>query len=292
MGKPRSGRRCLVTGHTGYIGRALVRALEEGGHNVEGLAEADGTFVDLLDHQAVARVVERVRPHTLFHMGGVSGPMCHADDPVQVLMVNVVGSEALLNAAAKYGVSRIVTAGSVAGYARPGPFGPEPDNVYGLTKRVLELQTRLWARRTGREATCVRIGSVYGVGRQTENPIHKMVSDALRTNEIRYESYRMEPCIEIGTCVSLIAALADVEHLRPRYDAVTERPCSSEVAGIVAKLTGAKHSPHMAENGVHPEFPEDFDSSALSTDAGQIPHATLENAIFRIIRSYDAYPVK
>lgn len=291
MEEARKGRRCLVTGHTGYIGRALVRALEEGGHHVEGLAEEDGGFVDLLDHGAVARAVERIRPHTLFHMGGVSGPMCHADDPVHVLMVNVVGSEALLNAAEAFGVARVVTAGSVAGYARPGPLGPEPDNIYGLTKRVLELQTRLWARRTGREATCVRIGSVYGPGRQTESPIHKMVSDALRDDEIRYESYPMEPCIEIATCAGLIAALADVPHLQPRYDAVSERPHSDKVAEIVARLTGARLAPQEAEDGVHPEFPEHFDAAMLTADGGHVRHATLEDAIFRIIRTYDANPV-
>ncbi|GGB06524.1 NAD-dependent epimerase/dehydratase family protein [Allosediminivita pacifica] len=268
MNERNEGRQvALVTGHDGFIGSALLRTLPDLGWRAVGLVDAWGASVDLRDAAAVADTVARVSPDIVFHMGGVSGPMQFSEDATTVLRVNIEGTQILLEAAAAAGsVRRVILAGSVAGYATGGPSGPEPDSIYGLTKRVAELQAHLWARRTGHEATVLRIGSVYGVGRRSVNPMHQMVEQAVRTRRIKVVPHLMEPCIDIDSCAKLVARLANVTKLRPRYDVVADRPRAEEVASIISELTGARvelcHEPPVAT----PEFPEGFDPAPLLRD--------------------------
>ncbi|WP_108259840.1 NAD-dependent epimerase/dehydratase family protein [Mangrovicoccus ximenensis] len=256
----------LVTGHDGFIGAALMAALPGLGWQPQGLTEPDGAPVDLRDAQAVTGAVLRIDPEMIFHMGGVSGPMQFVQDARTVLRVNIEGTQTLLEAARRTRVRRIVLAGSVAGYATPGPSGPEPDNVYGITKRVAELQAHLWARQTGREATVLRIGSVYGPGRLSANPMHEMVSQAQRSGRIRVAPHLMEPCIDIRSCAALIARLANVPVLRPRYDVVADRPAAEQVASIIAELTGAQVEICPGPGPGAPAFPEAFDAAPLVQD--------------------------
>ena len=56
--------RVVVTGSSGLVGRAVIRALEEDGHAVSGWSRtgADGTAVDLLDNNSIARVASTALP--------------------------------------------------------------------------------------------------------------------------------------------------------------------------------------------------------------------------------------
>lgn len=261
-----TGPVALVTGHEGFIGSALMKTLPGLGWQPHGLTDAAGIPVDLRDAEAVAEAVARIDPEMIFHMGGVSGPMQFSQEARTVLRVNIEGSQALLDAARAGRARRIVVAGSVAGYATTGPSGPEPDSVYGLTKRVAELQTHLWARQSGREATVLRIGSVYGPGRRSINPMHQMVAEAHETGTVTVTPHRMEPCIDIRSCADLVARLANAASLRPRYDVVADCPRAEEVAAIIAELTGARVVLQPDGAFATPEFPEPFDAAPLLQD--------------------------
>ncbi|MDF0602104.1 NAD(P)-dependent oxidoreductase [Psychromarinibacter sp. C21-152] len=289
MSKDTDGRPvALVTGHTGFIGRALLQELPRLGWHARGLTDAQGAAIDLRDADTVAEAVDWLRPDAILHMGGVSGPMQYAGESAAVLRVNIEGTQGLLDAAARVGTRRVIVAGSVAGYATRGPSGPEPDSIYGLTKRVAELQAHLWARQTGGAATVLRIGSVYGPGRRSANPMHQMVEEALRDGRIRVAPHVMEPCIEISTCAALTARLVRVEGLRPRYDVVTDRPRSEEVADIVAELTGATvQCLSGGDDGAgRPEFPERFDAAPLFEDTGVTSAVSLRTGLRRLVDAF------
>ncbi|WP_185856324.1 NAD-dependent epimerase/dehydratase family protein [Vreelandella populi] len=277
---------CLVTGHTGFIGHNLMEELQRLGFKAVGLESMRGEAIDLCDASMVTEAVDRIRPDIIFHLGGVSGPMQFENEPSTVVRVNIEGTQTLLSAAQRFGTRRVICAGSVAGYATAGSFGPEPDSIYGLTKRVAEFQTSLWARQTGREATVLRIGSVYGLGRASDNPIHQMVQEALLKRVITYAPHVMEPCIEIRTCVALIAALAQVKTLRPRYDVVTDRPQAGDVAAIIAKLTGARLFSDTVPNIEAGNFPYEFDPEPLFQDTAQGHAVTLREGIESLVTAW------
>lgn len=275
----------LVTGHQGFIGRALYPELSDLGWQVSGLTDDNGLAVDLRDAEAVRAAIIRLRPQVILHLGGVSGPMQLAGDSASILRINVEGTQTVLDSAALNDVPRVMLAGSVAGYAVCGPDGPEPESLYGLTKRVVEHQARLWTRSTGGSATILRIGSVYGPGRTSVNPMHDMVEMALTEGVIRVAPHRMEPCIEIRSCARLIASLTRVPAWRMRYDLVTDRPHSVEVATLIAEMTGAAVQV-QEEDRAYPTFPEDFDPAPLMSDTKQNSLTSLKEGLAGVIDAY------
>ena len=255
----------LVTGHLGFIGGSLVSKLREQGHQVVGLDEADGSPVDLRHAEAVHACIARERPGLIFHLGGVSGPMQFSDDEAAVLRINGEGTLNILRSAVACGVKRVVNASSVAGYVHASHFGAEPDSVYGATKRLGEMLTGIYRRKGLLQATSVRIGSVYGVNRMTENPMHGMVIDALNHGRVTYDEMRMEPCIEVRTCVAMLAALVPLDEFQESYDLMTDRPLASEVAGMICELTGATSICRAHATAHDALYPVAFDAAPLLT---------------------------
>jgi uronate dehydrogenase len=104
-------QRVLVTGSTGAIGQPLSRYLLERGHAVRGFARratpglADQVVGDLTDRDAVRRAVEGV--DAVVHLGAYPNPA----DFIDVLLgPNVVGLYHICEAAAEFGVTRLVLA--------------------------------------------------------------------------------------------------------------------------------------------------------------------------------------
>ena len=113
---------CLVTGGTGFVGSALVRALLGAGHEVRVLARptsdrrnlgdlsleiAEGS---LEDPQSLARAVAKCR--YLFH--AAADYRLWVPDPAPMFRANVEGTRNLMIAALAAGVERVVYTSSVA----------------------------------------------------------------------------------------------------------------------------------------------------------------------------------
>jgi nucleoside-diphosphate-sugar epimerase len=106
------------------------------------------------------------------HLAAVTaGPVAEAEDPASVVDVNVGGTAAVLHAAAKAGIARVVIASSVAvyGIASTAPDGLHHENgptapvsLYGVTKLAAEAVASRLADRHGLDMSIVRIGPVHG----------------------------------------------------------------------------------------------------------------------------------
>jgi uronate dehydrogenase len=162
----------LVTGAAGRIGTVLRAGLPERGWPVRSLdvveivepRPGEETVVaDVTDLAAVTAAVEGAA--ALVHLAGISGESTWP----AVLHANVDGTHAVLEAARRAGVRRVVLASSnhATGYtARPasgllrevdGP--PRPDTYYGVSKVALEALGSLYADRYGLDVVCLRIGT-------------------------------------------------------------------------------------------------------------------------------------
>lgn len=274
--------RVLVTGHTGFVGMRACAALRDRGCTVSGLETADGGAVDLLDARAVRDVFERVRPHRILHLGGVSGPMLLADRPDLVLRINGEGTLTVLAAAAAVSAQRVVFASSVAAHAGLSETDRDPLSLYGATKRLGEMLARLADRAGGIAVPIVRIGSVFGPGRQTENPIHSMVRSAICEGVVRHGSVAMEPFIHVRDCAALLAGAVMTASTEPAYDAVAYTAIDSEVADLVARETGARTEAVLCAE-TPPFYDRRFNAAPLLEAAGLAGFMPLESAIAELV---------
>jgi uncharacterized protein YbjT (DUF2867 family) len=142
-----------VTGGTGFVGKATLKALERAGFAVRALARkvppsagtVDWIEGDLADHDALARLVADAE--AVIHIAGLTT----ATDPAHFESANVAGTLAVVEAATNAGVPRLVHVSSLS--AR------EPElSAYGASKerseRLVMASTLDW--------TIVRPPGVYG----------------------------------------------------------------------------------------------------------------------------------
>jgi nucleoside-diphosphate-sugar epimerase len=184
---PLGGRHYLVTGATGFIGSALVRALVKNGNRVRALddesrgsrlrlsdiaSEIDWAQGDVRDAGTVARAVRGV--DAVCHLAAVNGTEFFYSRPDLVLEVAVKGMINVLDACIAHGVGELFVASSSEVYQTPPKIPtdetvplsiPDPLNPrysYGGGKIISELLTINYGRKKLKRAVIFRPHNVYG----------------------------------------------------------------------------------------------------------------------------------
>lgn len=167
----------LITGHTGFIGQALVKALAECPLKLMGrriLADQTGEFFQKNlnaeeDYTAALQDVSVVI-HTAAHnhvMGDMSASTLNAYQSV-----NVDGTMNLARQAAAAGVNRFIFISSIKvngestepGHSFNAQDDSKPSDPYGVSKADAENALRQLASETGMEVVIIRPPLVYGPG--------------------------------------------------------------------------------------------------------------------------------
>ena len=167
-----------LTGASGYTGGRLLAALRDRGDEVAVLVrpkslsetvKARASSVvegDLSDAQAVSRLV--AGSDAVLHVAAVYRTAGHPDSWYRE--VNVLGSERLLEAAARHGVRRFVHTSTVGvhGHVEHPPADETaplaPGDVYQATKAEAETLAFEYHRKRGVPVAVVRPGAIYGPG--------------------------------------------------------------------------------------------------------------------------------
>ena len=174
----------MVIGATGAIGPRIVSQLAERGHEVVGTSRTQGraealrelgaepAALDVLDREAVGRLVLEIRPDAIVHqataLGGGIDWKRFAQSFAQTNRLRTAGTDNLLAAAKEAGVERFV-AQSYAGwpYARVGgPVKREEDPLDERppepVRETLAAIKHLEAAVVGAGGIALRYGSFYG----------------------------------------------------------------------------------------------------------------------------------
>jgi UDP-glucose 4-epimerase len=171
----------VVTGASGFLGRALVRALLDAGHSVTATAF---NKVPSTDHPLLTwKRLDLGQPvaswsgllagaDVVYHLAWSTIPSEGNRAPAEDARVNIVGSLSLIQAMEADGfASRMVFAssgGTVYGILSKIP-APEdhplrPISAYGVSKRAVEAYLEVIHGETGLSAVSLRMGNLYGPG--------------------------------------------------------------------------------------------------------------------------------
>jgi GDP-L-fucose synthase len=175
-----AGKKILVTGGAGLIGRPLVELLIQAGANVRvaslddpSRAPAGCTFIqaDLRDFNTCLKVCEGME--IVFHVAGIKGsPAMSANRPASFFVPTLTFSINMMEAARRTGVGHYLFTSTVGVYA-PAPvlteddvwrtFPSPHDRFAGWAKRMGELQADAYAIEYGWDhISIVRPANVYG----------------------------------------------------------------------------------------------------------------------------------
>ena len=201
-----SDERFFVTGATGFVGAFLARKLADLGCDVHLLArenanrwrlrDLENAFTfhrgDLTDLEGLRKIVSKVRPTVVYHLG-VHGAYPFQTDADETILTNVFGSWNLLKACSDVDYKVFVNTGSSSEYgSKPHAMREtdvlEPNSYYAVAKSAQTLVCRHTARVDKRPINTFRLFSVYGPYEEPSRLVPTVIRNCLEGRELKMVS--------------------------------------------------------------------------------------------------------
>lgn len=229
---------CLITGGAGFIASHLTEHLLGQGHQVLAVDDLSTGSVDNVRpflgapqyHFARASITDAVvldrlasQAQVIFHLAAAVGVQLIVERPVHTIVTNVIGTEAVLRAALRYGCRVLLASSSeVYGKGSKVPFKEDDDVLIGTTsksrwayassKMVDEFLGLAYQREYGLEVIVCRLFNTVGP-RQTGRygmVVPRLVRQALRNEPLTvYGNGTQSRCFcDVRDVVAAIISLA------------------------------------------------------------------------------------
>lgn len=168
-----TGKRVYVAGHTGLVGKALVRALKQRNATLITATKAE---LDLRDQARTHDFIAMQKPDVVMLAAAkVGGIEANRTLPVDFLYDNLMISSNVIRASAEHGVARLMNLASNCYYPREaaqplredslltGPFEPT-NEAYATAKLAAMRLTQYYAAQHGKGFFTLVPTSLYGPG--------------------------------------------------------------------------------------------------------------------------------
>lgn len=192
-----AGKRVLVTGGSGFLGRYVCRELAQA--RVAEVIVPRSAQYDLREQEAIRHLFQHTAPHVVVHLAAVVGGIgANRIHPGQYFYDNAIMGIQLMEAARLAGVEKFIGIGTICSYPKhtPVPFResdlwtgyPEETNApYGLAKKMLLVQAQAYRQQYGFNAVTLLPVNLYGPGDnfdpQTSHVIPALIRKAVEARD-------------------------------------------------------------------------------------------------------------
>ena len=172
MASPLQGKRIVVTGGAGFLGRAVCQRLQVLGASDVLIPRRAG--FDLTTETGVERLYTEMRPQIVLHLAAeVGGIGANMMNPGRYFYANMAMAMHLIEGARRYGVEKFLQTGTICAYPKftPVPFQeenlwngyPEETNApYGIAKKAAMVMLDAYRIQYGLKSAYVLPVNLYG----------------------------------------------------------------------------------------------------------------------------------
>jgi GDP-L-fucose synthase len=169
-----SSRRVCVTGGAGFLGKVVVRKLQERGTKDIFIPTLDR--YDLTRLEDINQMLEDAKPDLIIHLAAqVGGIGANREHPAEFFYNNLMMGVQLMHRSWETNVQKFVAIGTICAYPKytPVPFKeenlwdgyPEETNApYGLAKKMLLVQSQSYREQYGFNSVFLLPVNLYGPG--------------------------------------------------------------------------------------------------------------------------------
>jgi len=167
-------KRITITGGKGFLGKHLIKAFRDHGH--ENITVADLPEYNLIDLGDVRRLYEETSPDIVVHLAAkVGGIGFNRENPGSLFYDNIMMGVQLIHEGYLHKIEKFVALGTICAYPKftPVPFKendlwngyPEETNApYGLAKKMMLVQSQAYRQQYGFNSIFLLPVNLYGPG--------------------------------------------------------------------------------------------------------------------------------
>jgi UDP-glucose 4-epimerase len=303
-----NGRRVLVTGGAGFIGRHVVSALTQDGARVRVVdlqphpdPSVDVVIGDIADPAVLSSAFEGGYD-SIVHLAAVTSVLKSVQQPELTFRTNVIGTNNLLEAGRAAGVTSLAftSTNAVTGPMKAPKISEaatlEPLTPYGSTKAAGEMLMSAYTAVYGMRCACIRLTNVYGPGMQAKDSIVARLMRNIRlgtTFEVYGDGTQVRDYVHAFDVVAALRlGLTDERWKGPMVIGAGESLSVLEVIDAVKRVSGAdidvRHGP--AKPG---EMPAVIVDTSQAQAAGWTPrYPSLDGGLVGVWEEWSVADVK
>jgi UDP-glucose 4-epimerase len=290
-----AGRRILVTGGSGFVGRHVVATLAAAGAHVRVVdlqphpdPSVDIVIGDIADQETIDAAFDGGFDG-IVHLAAVTSVLRSVEHPEATYRTNVEGTHRLLEGARLTGAGALAfasTGGAVTGPVASLPITESavlaPLTPYGATKAAAEMLMSAYTAAYGLRCVPLRLTNVYGPGMQAKDSIVARLMRAVRlgsTFEIYGDGTQVRDYVHVSDVVAAFAAaLTDDRWHGPTLIGTGHSLSVLDVVDEVRRVSGADlqvtHGPAKAG-----EMPAVVVDASRARAAGWEPRWTFSEGV-------------
>lgn len=287
--------RVLVTGASGFIGRATLALLLGQGYEVHAITSRQPIELlpgvqwhtqNLLISEQTAQLITNVKPSHLLHFAWYAEPSRYWTSSLNLTWVQA--SLQLFQLFVEHGGERLVVAGTCAEYDWNYGFCSEivtptvPATLYGVAKNSLQLLLAAFAKQVNLSSAWGRIFWLYGPHEHPARLVSSVCSNLLRNQFARVShGNQIRDFLHVTDVARAFVALLSSQ-VTGVVNIASGQPV--KVKELVCKIAELTNQLHLVQLGVLPTPPDEIpllvgDNRRLTQEVGWQPIYNLESGL-------------